>query len=166
MPFGLWTRMGLRKHVLDGAQIPYANGQWGRTRPTTLCRELCKMAEPIDLPLVLWTSVGRRKHKFNRIRQVAPMCPHGRAHWRHLANTTEPSICGGDAALWQITLTTCYSISCTLLICVSLLLRLSYCGFNSSIDLFSCLAASRHATSSNIWHFVTHSKQLRRPVRI
>jgi len=99
MPFGLWTRMGLRKHVLDGAQIPYANGQWGRTRPTTLCRELCKMAEPIDLPLVLWTSVGRRKHKFNRIRQVAPMCPHGRAHWRHLANTTEPSICGGDAAL-------------------------------------------------------------------
>jgi len=30
------------------------------------------------------------------------------AHWRHLANTTEPSVCGGDAALCQITLTTCY----------------------------------------------------------
>jgi len=30
------------------------------------------------------------------------------AHWRHLANTTEPSICGGDAALCQITLTSCY----------------------------------------------------------
>jgi len=30
------------------------------------------------------------------------------AHWRHLANTTEPSICGGDAALCQITLTNCY----------------------------------------------------------
>jgi len=30
------------------------------------------------------------------------------AHWRHLANTTEPSMCGGDAALCQITLTTCY----------------------------------------------------------
>jgi len=28
------------------------------------------------------------------------------AHWRHLANTTEPSVCGGDAALCQITLTT------------------------------------------------------------
>jgi len=26
------------------------------------------------------------------------------AHWRHLANTTEPSVCGGDAALRQITL--------------------------------------------------------------
>jgi len=29
-------------------------------------------------------------------------------HWRHLANTTEPSMCGGDAVLCQITLTTCY----------------------------------------------------------
>ena len=29
------------------------------------------------------------------------------AHWRHLANTTEPSMCCGDAALCQITLTTC-----------------------------------------------------------
>jgi len=29
------------------------------------------------------------------------------AHWRHLANTTEPSMCGCDAALCQITLTSC-----------------------------------------------------------
>jgi len=29
------------------------------------------------------------------------------AHWRYLKNTTEPSMCGGDAALYQITLTTC-----------------------------------------------------------
>ena len=29
-------------------------------------------------------------------------------HSRHLANTTESSMCGGDAALCQITLTTCY----------------------------------------------------------
>jgi len=27
--------------------------------------------------------------RFNRIRQVAPMCPHGKAHWHHLANTIE-----------------------------------------------------------------------------
>ena len=33
------------------------------------------------------------------------------AHWRHLKNTTEPSMCGGDAALCQITLTTCYYYS-------------------------------------------------------
>ena len=29
------------------------------------------------------------------------------AHWRHLANTTEPSVCGGNVALCQITLTIC-----------------------------------------------------------
>jgi len=38
------------------------------------------------------------------------MCPHVRAHCRHLANTIEPPICGGDAALCQITLTTCYML--------------------------------------------------------
>ena len=27
MPFGLWTRVGPQKHVLDGAQIPHAKGQ-------------------------------------------------------------------------------------------------------------------------------------------
>ena len=27
------------------------------------------------------------------------------AHWRHLANMAEPSVCGGDAALCHITLT-------------------------------------------------------------
>jgi len=36
------------------------------------------------------------------------MCSHGRAHWRHLANTIELSVCGGDAVLCQITLTTCF----------------------------------------------------------
>jgi len=65
------------------------------------------MAEPIDLPFGLWTRVGRRKHKFNRICQLAPVCQRGKAHWRHPANTTEPSVCGGDAVLCQITFTTC-----------------------------------------------------------
>ena len=49
-------------------------------------------AEPIDLSFELWTLVGRRKHKFNRIRQLAPMCPPMWAHWHNLANTIEPSI--------------------------------------------------------------------------
>jgi len=34
-------------------------------------------------------------------------CPHGRAHWRHLANMIEPSVCGVSAVLCKITLTTC-----------------------------------------------------------
>ena len=40
--------------------------------------------------------------RFNRIRQVAPMCPHRRAHCCYLANTIELSVCGCDAALCQI----------------------------------------------------------------
>ena len=72
-------------------------------------------AELIDLPFGLWTRVGRRKHKFNRIRlwrKCALPCGHMWAHWRHVANTTEPSVCGGDAVLYQITLTTCSSRNC------------------------------------------------------
>jgi len=29
----------------------------------------------VDLPFGLWTRVGLTKHKFNRIRPVAPTCP-------------------------------------------------------------------------------------------
>jgi len=51
------------------------------------------MAEQIDSPLIgLWTQVVRMKHKFSRIRQVTPLCAHGRAHLRHLGNTIEPSV--------------------------------------------------------------------------
>jgi len=46
MPFGLWTSVstGPTKHVLDGAQIPHANGHLlgERTCSTTLCSELCE----------------------------------------------------------------------------------------------------------------------------
>jgi len=62
------------------------------------------MAKPIDVPFGLWTLVGQRKHMFSCIRPVAPRCPHRRAHWRHSANTTEPSVCCDDAALCQISL--------------------------------------------------------------
>ena len=81
------------------------------------CTMSCaKMAEPIDLPFGLWTGVGGKKHKFNGIRQVASMCHHvmthwcGMAHWRQLANTIEPSVCGGDATLCQIALITCFRV--------------------------------------------------------
>jgi len=54
-----------------------------------------KMAVSIEVPT--WTWVGRRKDVL-----------HG-AYWRNVMNTIEPSVCGGDAALCQITLTTCYN---------------------------------------------------------
>ena len=50
--------------------------------------------------------MNQRKHRLNRVRQVAPVYPHGWAYWRHLANAIEPSVCGDDAALCQIIVTT------------------------------------------------------------
>ena len=90
LPFGLWTQVGRMMHNFNRMH------QVAPICPTTIFRDLCKMAEPIDLPFGLWTPVGRRKHKFNRICQVAPMCNY-RTHCRHLANTIEPSVYGGDA---------------------------------------------------------------------
>jgi len=49
-------------------------------------------AEPIEMPFGTWTRQNPRKHVSD-----------GGAHWRHLANTTEPPMCGADAACCQIT---------------------------------------------------------------
>jgi len=46
-----------------------------------------------------------------QVQSYLPGCtnlPSHMAHWRHLANTIEPSVCGSNAVLCQITLTTCY----------------------------------------------------------
>jgi len=42
--------------------------------------------------------------------ELAQACIRLGAHWRHLENTSEPSICGGNASFCQITLTTCYNL--------------------------------------------------------
>ena len=47
-----------------------------------------KLAEPIEMPFGLWTRMGPRNQHMS----------YGGAHWRHLANTFEPSVCGGDAS--------------------------------------------------------------------
>jgi len=60
MPFGMWTRVGPRKHVLDGVQIPIEKGNFdGKGRPIikyrdTLRSSVQKTSEPIDMPLGLW----------------------------------------------------------------------------------------------------------------
>ena len=65
---------------------------------SALCAVSCaKTAEPIHLPFRLWTPVSRRMHKFNRIRQVAPMCSHDRTRCWHLSNNIKPSVYGDDA---------------------------------------------------------------------
>jgi len=93
MPFGLWTRVGKKKHVLDGVQIIPC--KWtilrGKERPIVKDRDSAvsctKMAEPIEMLFGTWTQAGSRKQVLD-----------GDAHWRHTVNTTEPLTCRGDAA--------------------------------------------------------------------
>jgi len=99
-------RLRPRNHVIDGVQIAHGTGNFGERGAHCKVQELsavscAKTAEPIDLPFGLWIRVGRRKHKFNSIRQRSPMFP-------PMANTIELSVWCGDANLCQITLTTCY----------------------------------------------------------
>jgi len=52
-----------------------------------------------------------KEAQVNRIRQVAPMYPDGRAHTHHLANMIELSVCRSDADLCQLTLNTCFLLA-------------------------------------------------------
>jgi len=65
-----------------------------------------KTAEPIQMPFGMWTGVGPENHVLAESRWRLRYIRCG-AHWCHLANTIEPIVCDGDAALCQITLTTC-----------------------------------------------------------
>jgi len=67
----------------------------------------CKTAQPIEMPFGIPSRVGLE----NQILDAG-------AHWRHLANATEPSVCGGDATLCEITLTTRFQSSQHLARCV------------------------------------------------
>jgi len=57
------------------------------------------MAEPMEITFGIWTWVGPGKHILD-----------GGAHWRHLANTIELYIYGGDCPFCQIALTTCVNV--------------------------------------------------------
>ena len=77
--------------------------QRARRHSAVIC---AKTAEPIDLPFGLWTLVvlGRRKHKLNHIRQVAPIG----ITWGIQLNC--PSVVAMRPYVkFEITLTTCCS---------------------------------------------------------
>ena len=118
MPFGLWSRDDPRNLELDEAQILHEKGQfWGKGTPVVKYRDFLPWAVQKQLNrsiCPLGCGLGWAKGSsviFARWRQCAHMGGH---IWRHLPNTIEPSVCGGDAVLCQITLTTCYSTFCYL----------------------------------------------------
>jgi len=94
MLFGLWARIRPRNYVLDGVQIsPWERailsvkgGPFTLQSIGTLCRELC------------WTDRDGLVEDFGWARGIK------HAHWRHLANTTELSMCGGMRLFCEITL--------------------------------------------------------------
>jgi len=82
IPFAFRTRAGPGNHVLDrGPDIPIGRGNYGGKNPLSVkgvsAVSCARTAQPIDLPFGSWARVGQKKHKFNRICQVAPMCPNG-----------------------------------------------------------------------------------------
>ena len=128
MPFGLSVRTGPRNHKLDepGPDPPWEGAIWGEG-----AWELCKNGRTDQFATWVVNS-DRRKHKFNRIRQVANttelVLPLQLRHVStfnddtaeieglrdvamaticHLANMIEPSVCGSDAVSCQTTITTC-----------------------------------------------------------
>ena len=103
MSFGMWTGVGLRNHVLDGSPDPHTR-LWGRKVAGSGHAGTCQVRGSIYSKRMIqqgaetvwcrcWLSVLGRGWS---------------AHWCHLPNTTEPSACGSNTALCQITLTTCY----------------------------------------------------------
>jgi len=96
MPFGLWTLVGPRNHVLDGIKIaPCEDAIFGEST----CRPTCHAIAAAN------ALVCRRDCD-------GIITCNGRVHLSPrrvtgLANTIKPSICGSNEAFCQITLTTC-----------------------------------------------------------
>jgi len=83
---------GPRNDVLDGVEIVLCQGAVfrGKYISDDTAVSGAKMAGPIAIPFGLWSVESNGlKEAFSR----------WGAHWRHLANTIEPSVLGGDAAL-------------------------------------------------------------------
>jgi len=90
--------IALFAHVYDfRIAILRRRGLLLQTEYSVVCLSIChdrepskKTAEPIKMPLGLWTWVGPRNHILE-----------GGAQRRNLVNMTEPFVCGDDAALCQ-----------------------------------------------------------------
>ena len=112
-----------------------------------------KTATPIHLSFRLLTRVGRRMHKFNRIRQVAPMCPCGRTRCRHMSNNIEPFVYGGDAPygklIWPCT---CYLWPLPLIQShrqPNASSRVLYCGHSTQYGHLVCLKSAVKSQPTN-----------------
>jgi len=97
IPFGMWTWVGPSNHVFDGSRSVHVKGQfcgwkWAHPGDAQTCPVVC---------ILKATQLREPVHCRCRLGVL------GWSHWCHLANTIELSVCCGDVALCQITLTIC-----------------------------------------------------------
>jgi len=84
-----------------GSRIPHGNGQfWAAHCKVGIYHTL---REPCNKQLKKWDAVWELDSDKSKEAYIT-----WGAQWRNLANTIEPSMCGGDAVCCQITLATCY----------------------------------------------------------
>jgi len=110
LPFGFWTQVGRRKREFNRIRqmvpmctIPSYSPGGLDVFHGTLPRAVQKR---LNRSFAIWVvDLGGPKEA-----QVQSYSPGGAnvPIWGHLANTSQLSVCGGDAVLCQITLTTCY----------------------------------------------------------
>ena len=96
----MWTRVGLREDVSDGVPIPTREGAILKRKRGPAQDVLGHVRRSIYSKLL-----SRGQHRYGAdadcgvLDEGCTLAPTG--------NTTELSVCGGDAAFCQITLTTC-----------------------------------------------------------
>jgi len=89
MPFGMLTPVGPRNHVLDGVQIHHVKGQfWRQKGAGSGHAQVCPEVDILKATQQRATSVQCGCQMW---------CTRG-AHCRNLVNTSEPSVCHGQAA--------------------------------------------------------------------
>ena len=94
MAFGMWARVGPSNQVLDPLT------QRGKFERKSWLAQ--------DMPGHVWRSYSKELSGGSTGTVYMPIwCTRWGGHWRHLANTTEPSVCGSNAAFCEIALTTC-----------------------------------------------------------
>jgi len=141
MLFGLWARRGPRNRALDESpevlrDVAMTTNFGTNIALTGFVRMIATRqmerglsGRPTDCRYCRYLSPKVRRCHGN---QFLAFCIWG-AHWCHLANTTEPSVRCGDAALCQITLTTCcvlcvhdrVSVVSALLLCMVVAFKLT-----------------------------------------
>ena len=114
MPFGLWARMGRRSHALDGGPAVLRDVAMATNFGTQFAingfvgyNNGCMIASDtlfVSRGGFLGVKLSDEDVADFDVRRDVAMAAIFRlstwdAHWRHLANTSEPSMCGGDAVL-------------------------------------------------------------------